>query len=130
MERIYHPYYLWECYKAGFFSPSNNRKKEEEYNKYVTLLTNLPLFEKILNKVITEWKYSCEHNLTNESLNRIAWLGQASCAYLFGCNAANTRVAFNLLTENQQKEANAMAEKYLNKWMENYKNECIKKTAK
>lgn len=119
LERIWHPWNKWECYRAGFFH-GDLTKIEEWRESYVRLLSDLDLFESTLQKVLAEWTHSCEHNLTNESMNRIAWLGQASCAYVFGACAHQTRSAFKLLTEEQQASANAMAEKYLNIWLENH----------
>jgi hypothetical protein len=116
MERIYHRWDKWECYKNGFFTGSGH--KQEYYDIcYVNLLTDLKLFEAVLEKVTTMWPYSCEHNLSNESMNRIAWLGQASCAYLYGARADSTRSNFSKLSEHQQIEANKLAEKYLNLWL-------------
>ena len=119
IQRIWHPWDKWECYRAGFFK-GDAKKIPEWRESYVRLLTDLNLFEQTLKKVIDEWPHSCEHNLTNESMNRIAWLGQASCAYAFGACAHQTRSAFKLLTDDQQQAANAMAEKYLNIWLERH----------
>ena len=55
-------------------------------------------------------------------MNRIAWLGQASCAYLYGARADSTRSNFGKLTAEQQQQANNMAEKYLKIWLEKNEN--------
>lgn len=118
MNRIWHPWTKWECFKAGFFTPMKGKAAVTEAQaNYRRLLTDIHYFERVLARVITEWKYSCEHNLTNESMNRIAWLGQASCALEFGCCAEQTRSAFQTLTEAQQNAANAAADKYLQFWL-------------
>jgi len=49
-------------------------------------------------------------------MNRIAWLGQAAMCYATGI-PAKFRAGFNLLSDVQQKEANQVALKYLNKWL-------------
>jgi hypothetical protein len=116
--RIYHPWFKWECYKAGFFAKEGDKKKQEEKKqKYITLLSNLDAFAAAMRAVLVYWPYSCEHNLTNEGLNRIAWLGQASAAYSFGACAEQTRGAFHLLSQRQQDEANALAKTYLDFWL-------------
>lgn len=116
-KRIFHTYDKWECYKAGFYNSSVEGKTKEECEKiYAEFLSDIPLFEATLEKVISEWKYSCEHYLTNESMNRIAWLGQASLCYSKGI-PSEFRGGFYLLTEEQQIEANLTALKYLNKWL-------------
>lgn len=121
MDRVYHTYEKWECYPAGFYEkkPFKELTKDECEKIYAELLTNIPEFEVALNRVITEWKNSCEHYLTNENMNRIAWLGQASLCIAKGI-PANYRAGFNLLTPEQQKQADLTALKYLNKWLVAY----------
>lgn len=116
-ERIFHTYDKWECYKAGFYESKKDGMKSEECElAYAEFFKNSILFDEILNKVITEWKYSCEHYLTNKSMNRIAWLGQASVCYHLGIPSKFCS-GFNLLTEYEQNNANLIALKALNKWL-------------
>jgi len=121
MKKIWHPWWLWECYKVGFYSSCAEKgmTKEEAQEQYRIFLSNIFLFEKTLKKVIKEWHYSCEHFLTDKSRNKIAWLGQASMAYAKGI-PSEARGGFKLLTEQQQKEADAMALKYLKIWEKSY----------
>ena len=49
-------------------------------------------------------------------MNRIAWLGQACLARKYKIPSKYCG-GFNLLTLEQQEEANKMALKYLNKWL-------------
>ena len=115
--RIYHPWWKWECYKAGFFKKESNKERQSAHQKaYVELLSDLDKFAYAMRCVINYWPYSCEHNLTNESMNRIAWLGQASACYTFGACAEQTRGAFHHLSQKQQDEANALADLYLKFW--------------
>lgn len=116
-KRIFHTYESWECHKAGFY---NNTKEgmtkaecEEAYRKF---LSDIPRFGATLEKVITEWKFSCEHYLTNGAMNRIAWLGQAAACYDMGI-PSSYRGGFFLLTEKEQEAANQCALVYLNKWL-------------
>jgi hypothetical protein len=80
------------------------------------LLADLPRFKAALQGVVTEWKHSCEHYLTNNAMNRIAWLGQAATCYALGI-PATYRGGFYLLTERQQKAANKAALDALNQWL-------------
>lgn len=115
--RIFHTYDKWECHKAGFYASSKEGWTHEQCeNEYVRILTNDKLFEETLEKVISEWRNSCEHYLTNRSMNRIAWLGQASVCYLSGVPSRYSS-AWSNLTEEQQNKANLIALKALNKWM-------------
>jgi hypothetical protein len=70
-----------------------------------------------MRRVIVEWPHSSAHNLTNEGMNRVAWLGQSSCCIIFGVCAEQTRSAFNLLTPERQAAANAAAQEILDAWV-------------
>lgn len=115
--RILHTYDNWECYKAGFYENKvTGMTKEECEDIYKDMLRDTEAFKEALNRVITEWKLSCEHYLTNEKMNRIAWLGQASLCIAYGIPSI-FRGGFNLLTESEQLTANETALVYLNKWL-------------
>lgn len=117
-DRIFHTYDKWECHKAGFYaSKKDGMTAEECKTAYANFLRNSELFEETLQKVISEWKYSCEHYLTNKAMNRIAWLGQASMCYATGVPSVFCS-GFNQLTDEEQEKANAIALIYLNKWLE------------
>lgn len=116
-ERIFHTHDKWECFKAGFYNSTHPKMTKDECEAaYAKFLSNDKLFRKALKKVITKWKYSCEHYLTNNSMNRIAWLGQASVCIELGI-PSDFRGGFNLLTEEQQNKANLTALEFLNEWL-------------
>jgi hypothetical protein len=117
MERIYHTWDKWECFPAGFYGkrPPGGMTTTEAEEFYRDFLIDLSLFESALKRVISEWRCSCEHYLTNPNMNRIAWLGQASVCIHNGIPAC-FRGGYNLLTEEQKGAADAMALKYMNVW--------------
>lgn len=119
MKRIYHTWEKWECYPAGFYNddPPRDMTAQEATESYMYFLRDLPRFEKALARVIQEWPRSCEHYLSNENMNRIAWLGQASMCIEAGVPAV-FRGGYNLLSDDEQKAADSMALKYLNIWLE------------
>lgn len=115
--RIFHTYDKWECHKAGFYNSMKEGWTHEQCEQeYLRILADAKLFEQILVKLTVEWKHSCEHYLTNKSMNRIAWLGQAAVCYESGVPSKYS-YCWGMLTEQQQNEANLVAFKYLNKWL-------------
>lgn len=126
MKKIWHHWEKWECAKAGFYSEFKDIvvTKSEAKQQYKEFLSDLTRFEKALIAVTTAWKYSCEHFLTGSGINKIAWLGQASCAYALGL-PAEARGGFKLLSEDEQKAANALALKYLKRWERAQKNSAV-----
>ena len=116
-ERIFHTYEKWECHKAGFYASRKDGMTQVACeHEYLRILSNDVLFSNALQRVITEWKYSCEHYLTNKAMNRIAWLGQAAVCISTGVPSKYSS-GWNLLNDDQQNKANEMALYYLNKWM-------------
>lgn len=116
MKRIYHTWDKWECYPAGFYETKGPFDDETCRDMYRDFLKDSNRFRSALQQVLIEWPRSCEHYLSNENMNRIAWLGQASMCIETGIPAA-FRGGFNRLTEQEQTEANSIALETLNKWL-------------
>jgi ParB-like chromosome segregation protein Spo0J len=118
-DRIFHTYDKWECAKTSFYdSVKEGMTSQECQDAFASFLRNITLFEKILQKVTKEWKHSCEHYLTNKSMNRIAWLGQASVCYHLGI-PSKFSAGWNQLSETEQEAANQAALVALNNWLTN-----------
>jgi hypothetical protein len=116
-ERIFHTYDKWECHKAGFYRSTHPELSHEECEQeYVRILSSTRIFSRILGRVTKEWINSCEHYLTNKSMNRIAWLGQAAVCYESGVPSRYSG-AWDSLTDEQKDKANKTALKHLNKWL-------------
>jgi hypothetical protein len=116
MERIYHTWDKWECYPAGFYeNRAANITDEEAFEAYRAFLADLSQFESALACVIEEWVYSCEHYLSNDRMNRVAWLGQASACYALGL-PSRYRGGYNRLTEDEKNAADELALRYMNIW--------------
>lgn len=121
MKRIYHIWSEWECYPAGFYEDKtpNGETETQAMELYAEFLRDLPRFEVALERVISEWVNSCEHYLSNENMNRIAWLGQAAMCVDSGM-PSKYRSGYNLLTDNEKLLADEMALKYLNIWLKSH----------
>ncbi len=118
MKRIYHTWEKWECYPAGFYESTApaGMSGVEANEAYRNLLKDIPTFERALRQVLAKWEKSCEHYLSNEKMNRIAWLGQAALCVHCGI-PRSFRGGFNLLTKPEQEAANNAALKWLNIWL-------------
>lgn len=115
--RIFHTYDKWECHKAGFYASSvPGLTKAECEEAYRSFLASPDRFERGLQRVLAEWPNSCEHYLSNESMNRIAWLGQAAMCIETGIPSA-FRGGFFLLSADEQQQANELALLFLNEWL-------------
>ena len=118
--RIFHTFEKWECHKAGFYANSKQGMTATQCeNEYAKFLSDIERFKEGLDGVLREWKNSCEHYLTNTSMNRIAWLGQAAMCYSTEIPSKFCS-GFNLLTTDEQDKANMVALEALNYWMKSY----------
>lgn len=124
--RIFHEWNKWECYPAGFYSdkPPEGMTVEQCEESYRDFLADLPRFEAALSRVLNEWPNSCEHYLTNDRMNRIAWLGQSSMCIETGIPSRFCG-GYNLLSDDAKLAADTMALKYLNVWLEKNGRETI-----
>lgn len=120
MNRIFHPYDKWEDYRHNFYGGVLEYKHDKTLETYAELLKDLSKFEAALKCIIYEWKYSCEHNLSNENMNRIAYLGQAANALINKVPYNVSMGGYNLLTLEEQQKADTLAQKYLDLWLEQY----------
>ena len=115
--RVFYTYDKWECYKAGFYATVKDGMSREQCEEAMAaLLADAVRFKKAVNGVISKWKNSCAHYLTNSAMNRIAWLGQAATCYALGIPAC-FRGGFNLLTQKQKDIADDIAQNALNRWL-------------
>jgi hypothetical protein len=121
MQRIFHHYEKWEDHKCGFYNSYPTNQKEELIQKVIDMFNDEQSTTLYMNRVIGEWKFSCEHNLSNDSLNKIAYIGQGACCLYGNVPSDVTKEAWGRLSEEVQNRSNNIAKEVLNKWLENYK---------
>ena len=117
--RIYHTWDKWEAFNAGFFEatpPRAGMTADHCKDMYAEFLRDLPRFREAMDGVLTDWPNSTEHNLTNDRMNRIAWLGQAAMCYATGIPAA-FRNGYAQLTPDEQEAADLAALEKLNVYL-------------
>lgn len=121
MDRIYHRFEHWECYKAGFFKNSSPEEKENQAKKVIELFSNPKQTEIFMKKVLVLWPNSCEHNLTNMSMNRVAWIGQSACCLYAQIPYRITMENWRFVPKEFQEIACDIAEKVIKEFEVNYK---------
>lgn len=120
--RIHHPWWNWECYPAGFYNttpPRPDMTDDDCRATYRNLLADEALFARHARAVTQEWRNSSEHYLTNERMNRIAWIGQAALCHAHGI-PARYRGGYMLLSPDQRHAADLIALDALNAWLAQY----------
>jgi len=120
MQRIYHHYELWECWKNGFWDSASGTDKKDKIQKVVDLFSDPQNTTIYMNRVIKECPYACEQNLSNDNMNKVAWLGQAACCLLDKIPSSVTMEAWSLVPDEFKTIANNIAESIIKEWEENY----------
>jgi hypothetical protein len=116
MNQIYHPYWQWEDYKAGMWRKISKEEELSILPEIIKFTGNYEDYGAAMFEVINHWKYSCEHNLSDMSMNRRAWLGHAACCFKHGYPEYLVREAWNQLSVKQQSLANKMADEAIKAW--------------
>jgi len=88
----------------------------EAKEAYATFLSDIPRFQEAMKGVQSDWINSCEHYLSNENMNRIAWLGQSAMCYATGVSQVFCG-GYQFLTDEQKAAADEAALEYLNIWL-------------
>lgn len=133
MEQKFHPYYEWEDYQSGMYDELK-QGREQRIELAAFLLSSPKNLDHFMREVTVRWKLATEQNFTNTSFNRKSWLGQAACNLFAGVKEDETRSAWWKITDQQRREANAIADNIINEWVKNYEEtirfECVGGSAK
>ena len=118
MKQLFHRYELWEDYKNGMYQNKNDDLKENRIQMAYNLFKNEKKLYEEMKYVAFNWKYASEVNLTNNSINHQAWLGQASCNHYCKIGDLETIEAWHRLTNEERQKANNIADKVYFEWLE------------
>ena len=110
---IWHPWWLLEEVKHNMWGDVSHRKT---WLEIATAFTgNSDLYGEWMLRVVNEWPFSCEHNLSKRGDKR-PWIGHAAFALAIRCPEDIVRQAWALLSEEQQKRANQKADEAIECW--------------
>tara|TARA_R110002153_G_scaffold57939_2_gene159157 strand:- start:708 stop:1079 length:372 start_codon:yes stop_codon:yes gene_type:complete len=118
LERVYHSWEKWEDHKNGFYNNIGGKNKKILETKVFELFGNENICRENMYKVVKEWRYSCEHNLSNNSINKIAYIGQASCCIYGGVPSTITMDCWSKINKEHRNRADLIAKEVLLFWEE------------
>ncbi len=120
IKKLWHHYKRWEEYHHGMWRKVSKFEKEIFLNKAIEFTGDAELYGEYMIEVAINWKYSCEQNLTDKSINRKAWIGHAACCLAIKCPEYITRSAWWYLDNNQRIHANLNASIAIELWEEQH----------
>lgn len=109
MKRIWHPYTKWEDWHAGMWRRLLPQEEPPFVERAIAFTGDARLYGSFMFRVVQEWPFSSEHNLTERSMNRRAWVGHAAACLAFGCPEYLTRRAWWMLSQEQRDAADHQA---------------------
>ncbi len=115
-KRAWHPYPLWECYQHGMWTRVS---RDEETTLLVSakeFTGDAELYGSWMMRAVKEFRISCEHHLTDASLNKQAYIGHAACALAHRLPEYIVRRAWGMLTQDQRDRANRKADEAFRFW--------------
>jgi lysine/ornithine N-monooxygenase len=119
--RVYKPYHVWEDWINGMWR-TVTKDEYDSYLKWAIQFTGDHVkYGESMGLVIKEWENTMLHNLTNQSINKRAFLGHCACCFNSGCPEYIVRDAWKLLSDMQRLQADDIAQKHIDNWMNEYK---------
>lgn len=122
MRQKYYHYSLWEDFKNGMYDEDKEGRKER-IEIAIKCLTDHDICYQQMTRVVNEWKYATEQNLTNPSMNHRAFLGQSACSIYGNVHEDETREAWGYMTQQQRYDANKIADRVFLEWQQKYERE-------
>ena len=117
MDRVYYDFRELEEYRDGMWRIVRGDERKILVKKSADLMMDPELFKTAMLRALDEWPNSCQHNLTCEGMNRIAWLGHAGCCLNHSAPEDCTRAGWYKLDDDQMAEANKAAAEVLESWL-------------
>ena len=122
MKRIYHDYRRWEDFKSGMWKKVGKNEAEKLLPIAIEFTGDHVKYGEAMIKVTKSWKYSCEHNLTDSSTNKKAWIGHAACSLEMNLPESVVRQAWKMLSSDQRIKANNQADLAIKLWISGHIN--------
>ena len=115
-----YPFNVWETYLDGMYKTySEIEDYKFYYDNSLFLLSNQELFLKYGVEMTEKYIFACETFLNNPHINRIAFIGQATCCFKFKSPEIVTKDVWKVLDNEIQEAANRTAKKILLNYAKN-----------
>lgn len=127
MERIYIPYWNWEDWIAGMWRTLSKSEEAGHLKACIAFTGDHVVYGSAMGEVIEAWPNTMLNSLTNPLCNKRAFLGHCACQYKINCPEYITRIAWRQLTEDQRVKADDVAQRTIDRWINERKNKSIHK---
>ena len=115
MIQIYHPYTMWEGFRAGMYEPKKEGRTHRVHEA-ASLLRDPKRLRVFMEKAAFGWVNEAEQVLSDTSISHRAWLGQSACCIGVGAREDETREAWGLISTAERDAANKVAAAVDSEW--------------
>lgn len=119
-KQLYIPYTEWEDWLNGMWSRADKIKEPELLKQAIEFTGDHIKYGAAMREVIIAWPRTMLNSLTNQSINRRAFLGHCAVYFALKIPEYITRMAWGELTEKQRAAADKEAQQTINKFILEY----------
>jgi hypothetical protein len=127
IKQVYIPYWEWEDYINGMWLKAPKEQESEMLIKAIEFTGNHIKYGLAMLEVSKKWPKTMLNNLTNQSINRRAFIGHCAVKYKIGIPEYITRMAWKELTDKQRFLADNIAEKTIKHYLNETRNSRLHK---
>ena len=118
--RAFADYRQWECWQNGMYK---SRVDKAVVGRSIGLLGDSRAFGEACLSVCSDWPVSVAVHVSDSGRNRRAYFGRAACSVRFGATESETRVAWWCVDEERRREANSVANSFIQRLEQRWKSE-------
>lgn len=119
IKQIYIPCWEWEDWINGMWAKGDESRLQEA----IEFTGDHVKYGQAMKEVIIAWPRTMLNSLTNNSINKRAFLGHCAVSYKTGIQESITRMAWKELTDQQRYDADKVARETIDEWTNNYERE-------
>ena len=127
IKQVYIPYWEWEDYINGMWRKVPKEQELEMLIKAIKFTGNHIKYGGAMLEVSKKWPKTMLNSLTNQSINRRAFIGHCAVQYKIGIPEYITRMAWKQLTDKQRFLADDIAEKTIKHYLNETRNSRLHK---
>lgn len=116
IKQVYIPYYEWEDFINGMWGKGDESRLQET----IEFTGDHAKYGEAMKEVIIAWPRTMLNSLTNNGINKRAFLGHCAVCFKLGVQESITRMAWKQLTDEQRYEADKVAQETIDEWIRKY----------
>jgi hypothetical protein len=127
IKQVYVPFWEWEDYINGMWRKVTKEQEIEMLIKAIKFIGNHVIYGKSMLEVSKLWTKTMLNSLTNQNINKRAFIGHCAVCYKLQIPEYITRMAWKELTDEQRFLADDVAEKTIKHYLYETRNSRLHK---